>query len=1266
MRELNKTTSPARSGGIWSIAILLMLVCGLFGQTAMGQDKVKPKVRAEVGAVYVGEASKPTISQPARSLPAYRTVEGPVQEVNPKRTKPKREVLNIDLPDQIDPLLVRQLEAPQAAPNAFTTPILSFNGQGYTNLNPPDTVGDVGPNHYVQSINGSGGSVVQIYNKSTGATIGSQFFMDGLSPGGNCASGAGDPIVLYDQAADRWLLSEFSGSGNQLCVYISQTPDPAGAYFGYAFTAPSFPDYPKYGVWPDAYYVSSNETSSAVYALDRAKMLLGQAATFQRFAATDLSGFGFQALTPADVDGATLPPNGSPGIFMRHRDTEVHGPAGMPSQDILEIFAFHVDFVTPANSTFTQLPDALTVESNHLLTAPEVGKTGTRIPELFNSEFDSSLCGLTSFSCMGMPGVAQGAGNSLDPLREVIMFRLAYRNFGTHETLVGNFVTDIGSNIGGVRWFELRKTGAGAWSLHQEGTFAPTTTDNRWMGGISMDSAGNIALGYNISSQTIFPGIRYTGRLAGDPLGTMTQGDNVLVAGSASNGSNRYGDYSAMSVDPSDDCTFWFTGQWNDASQWKTRIGKFKFDQCGTPDFTIAPAPTTQDVCVGSNAVYNVNIGSIAGYNSAVTLSASGNPGSAGFGTNPVTPPGSSTMTISGAAPGNYNFNVVGTAAGPNVHQANVGLIVSAAAPVAATLTAPANAATNVAASPTFTWNAAAGAATYSIEVATDNGFTNIVASATGLVTPSWTSNVTLNTSTVYYWRVRSTNSCGNSPYSAIFSFTTVAAPGDCGPGTTANTLYQYGFESGVSGWTQGSGSTGNTWAISSASPHSGSSHYRATDPSSITDQRLDSPAVALPTGQNPVVLKFWHAPNLEVNTATSCYDAGILEVSVNAGGTWTQVPNASLLVGPYRGAISSSFGNPLGGLQGWCGTNAYFQTVADISTYAGQTAQFRMRLGSDSSVAGTAWDVDDVIVQSCQGGGATPTPTATPTNTPTATPTATPTSTPTATPTATGTPTATPTATPTSTPTATPTPGGGFDGDVAPRPNGDNIVLAPDVTQMRRFSTGIDTPSISPNEFQRADSAPRGTLGDGAVNASDVVQTRRYSTGLDPATAAGGPIGPPPVPNAITSIFEDVYAYFFGREMRVTAQKPAEDGTVTVAVEITPYGDEVAAGFTLEYDSAKLSNPRIELAEGTPQGAVLTTNTNEVGRIGILVDSTEAFIASAVPKRFLLVTFDVAPGSTGETPISLTSNLASKATSDANGNTLTVRYRDGSVDVTR
>ncbi|MFZ2487989.1 MAG: hypothetical protein WAZ19_07680, partial [Anaerolineae bacterium] len=657
---------------------------------------------------WVSDPVAPVLTIAASDAPAVQALPLLDREINPRLSLHKADLIK-DLVEGPDPLLAIQEAAPQASPDAFTTPIFNFNGQGYTFVNPPDTVGDVGKDHYVQMINST---VVAVYNKTTGALI--QTF--DLSTLGGCTTGSGDPIVLYDQMADRWFLSEF-GSGNSLCVLISQTANPLGAYYSYQFTTPSFPDYPKYGVWPDAYYATANESSPSALALDRVKMLAGQPATSQRFTASILSGFDFQALTPADLDGMTTPPSGAPGILMRHVDTEIHSLAGYPSTDLLQLWAFHVDWTTPANSTFTALPSI------------EV------------AEFNSTLCGQTSFSCMGMPGVAQGSSSALDPLREVIMNRLGYRNFGDHQTLVGNFVTDIGSDIGGVRWFELRKVGTGAWTLYQEGTYAPTTADNRWMGGIAMDGSGNIALGYNVSSQTIRPSLRYTGRLSSDPLGTMTQGETTLANGTANNGSNRYGDYAAMSIDPIDDCTFWFTGQWNDNSQWKTRIGAFKFDACGTTDFTLAVTPATQQICAASNALYTVNTAPVGGFAGAVNLSAVGNPGTASFSPNPVTPAGSSTLTISGAAAGTYNFEVHGTSViTPSLTQSQaVSLEVVAGAPAAPTLVSPANNAVNQTVTPTFTWNAAAQAGTYDIQVATDSGFTNVVASATGLTGTSWT-----------------------------------------------------------------------------------------------------------------------------------------------------------------------------------------------------------------------------------------------------------------------------------------------------------------------------------------------------------------------------------------------------------------------------------------------------------------------------------------------------------------------------------------------
>ena len=905
---------------------------GIAGRSATGSASSAQEVPGI--DQWVSTQVVPTLTQAVRDLPPTVTTPKLDREINPRLTTTDNIDPDFRVKSGIDPLLAIQEAAPAASPDGFGTPIHNFDGETYQFLNPPDTNGDIGANHYIQMVNAT---IVSIYNKTTGALI-QRFDLTTL---GGCATGSGDPVVLFDQLADRWFLSEF-GSGSSLCVFISQTADPQGAYYSYQFTTPNFPDYPKYGVWPDAYYATANESSPSVFALDRVKMLAGLPATAQRFTATGLSGFGFEALTPADLDGMTPPPAGAPNYIMRHRDTEVHGPAGFPASDILEMYAFHVDWTTPANSTFTQLPDIIT------------------------SEFSSDICGLSSFSAIGMPGVAQCSGSSLDPLREVIMFRLAYRNFGDHEALVGNFVTDVnGNDLAGVRWFELRKSAASGWTLHQEGTYSPDST-NRWMGAIAMDGSGNIALGYNASSQTVYPSIRYVGRLVSDPLGTMPQGEYTLVNGTAVNGSNRYGDYSDMVVDPVDDCTFWFTGEYNPASQWSTRIGAFRFDACGTTDFAMDVVPNIQQICAPADATYSVNTVPVGGFTGNVSLAAIGNPGTANFTPNPVTPPGNSTLVISGAGAGTYSFDVVGTSViTPSlVHTETVGLDVNATAPAAPVLTSPANGAINVGTTPTFMWNAAAGAATYGIEVATDAAFTNIVASAIGLAVTSWTSNVTLNTTTTYFWRVSAENACGDM-YSATWSFTTVAGPGDCAPGSTPNILYETGFESGAGGWT--SSGTGNTWAIAASNPHSGTSHFHANDPSTVSDQRLVSPAVAIPTGQNPVVLKFWHTPNLENSGATACFDGGILEVSTDGGTTWTQVPNGNLLVGPYTGAVSGSFGNPLAGQQAWCGASSYMNTIADVSAYAGQTAQFRMRLGSDTSVSDVGWDVDDVVVQSCQ-----------------------------------------------------------------------------------------------------------------------------------------------------------------------------------------------------------------------------------------------------------------------------------------------------------
>jgi hypothetical protein len=435
------------------------------------------------------------------------------------------------------------------------SPILNFAGVGNVNgVLPPDTNGDVGPNHYVQMINLSFAiwdkSGTLLYGPANNNTLWSGF-------GGPCETyNHGDPIVLYDQQAGRWLMSQFAVPGPYYqCIAISQTGDPTGAWYRYAFLvhATKMNDYPKFGVWPDGYYMSVNQfdpgwAGAGVFVFDRAKMLAGLAATFQYFdlGAVNLN---YGGLLPSDLDGQA-PPAGAPNYFVSVDDN-----AWGYSPDALHIWPFHVDWATPANST---------------LTGP------TQLP---TAAFDSNMCNYGR-NCIPQPGTTR----KLDAISDRLMYRLQYRNFGTHQTLVASHTVDVnGTNRAGIRWHELRNTGSG-WSIYQQGTYSPDS-HHRWMGSLAMDGAGNMALGYSVSSSFLYPSIRYTGRLAGDPLGTMPQGEATLIAGGGSqtHSASRWGDYSMMAVDPSDDCTFWYTQEYyatTSSAGWLTRVGSFTFPSC--------------------------------------------------------------------------------------------------------------------------------------------------------------------------------------------------------------------------------------------------------------------------------------------------------------------------------------------------------------------------------------------------------------------------------------------------------------------------------------------------------------------------------------------------------------------------------------------------------------------------------------------------------------------------------------------------------------
>ncbi len=452
------------------------------------------------------------------------------------------------------------------APN-IPNPILNLYGidiqNSYCACAPPDTNGAVGKTQYVQIVN----TAYEVFDKSTGASVLGPNRISSIWTGSTdpiCTNnGRGDPVVVYDHLADRWVISQFAfnanGSLTHECVAVSTTSDATGSYNRYDFDlqpgcglpgnpACNFFDYPKVSVWPDAYYMSMNIFQGSYigpqpFAFDRSKMLAGLPASLVSTAGPllGLPGTTVPSFLPADLDGATLPPVGAPNPFV-----------GFPGQAAPQytIYRFHVDFATPANSTF--IADTISP-----VAAPFV-----------------QLCRGLGRSCVPQQGTTTG----LDGLGDRLMFRLTYRNFGDHESLVGNYTV---GPVAGVRWFELRNVSSGMVTVFQESTYQPPDATWRWMGSAAMDKRGNLAVGFSASDPTINPQIRYAGRLESDLTNQLSQGEAHLFDGTGSqiDTVSRWGDYSAMSVDPVDDSTFWYTNEYYDATSsfnWRTRIGNFR------------------------------------------------------------------------------------------------------------------------------------------------------------------------------------------------------------------------------------------------------------------------------------------------------------------------------------------------------------------------------------------------------------------------------------------------------------------------------------------------------------------------------------------------------------------------------------------------------------------------------------------------------------------------------------------------------------------
>lgn len=649
-----------------------------------------------------------------------------------------------DVPDFADPVVQknRGTITPSAAIGS------NFNGQGYNYVNPPDPSLAVGPNHVIQMINGSSGAYFVIYSK-TGSVLKSQTYLDQITGRG----GLGDPIVLYDQLADRFVMTEFANrsenSSEGLVVAVSQTSNPTGSWYVYFFsTGTSFPDYPKFSVWNDGYYATSNDyvnnsyNGSTIYAFDRSRMLTGQSVTtYQQVKFSTTNFTKYLTMCPVLLQGNTVPPAGTGGLFAYMFDgswTSTNNDA-----DSVGLIEYRVNWSNPSASTL-------------------VNRSSLRA-----SDFKSQICTASRGACIPQPGTT----TRLEGLEQKVMNQPIYRNFGNREGVVMTHIIDKGSSISAIRWYELQKT-TGNWSINQQSTYSPDNV-HRWMPSIAYDAAGNIALAYNVSDgSSVFPGIRYTGRRSCDPLNTMTYAETAIANGTSRNGSSRYGDYSHLVADPNGQ-SFWFTGEWNSSLNWRTQITNFNLDNCGSTTCNSPIGLSASNITsTGATLSWTAISGAVSyDVDYKTTSSATWINAATGTTTTSVNLAALTASTVydwrvrtncSGGSSG-YSQAQFSTIALP-VCNAPSGLITSNVTSTAATLS----------------WTAVSGAINYDVDYKT-NASTVWINAATASTSRSINLSA-LTASTVYDWRVRTNCSSGTSSYTQS-QFTT--------PGTGCSDPYE-------------------------------------------------------------------------------------------------------------------------------------------------------------------------------------------------------------------------------------------------------------------------------------------------------------------------------------------------------------------------------------------------------------------------------------------------------------------------------------------
>jgi hypothetical protein len=603
-KKSTSTSAPARrsigEGGFFNLRVLIGLVVALAGvllalvgfgtfSNVSAQANVastsspgqgQESNGQQIGQTTVIRAVHSDLSPPLRDQPVVWPQAGKEREPHVHPMIPFKHQ------DALDPVIQSSLFQPLVTPPAIPGPIQQWADIGKPctgcpppDAAPPDTNGAVGKTQYVEMVN----SALQVFDKVTGTSLLGPIPINSVWSGfpvGPCAtSEEGDPIVVYDRLADRWIISQFAkpspqGPWQDECIAVSKTGDATDAWYRYGFHLGSLVfDYPKLGAWPDGYYMSGNMFSNEAcpryvgpqaFVFDRAKMLVGDPAATIQMPRPPL-GETEAPFLPSHADGILPPPQGDPNHFVQSPALAGEFPVGaVPEQQrAYKIWDFHVDWNHPANTSFSLKASVPAAD----FPVHQCGEPDCEDPDV---------------GCVPQLGTTQ----EVEGLPYLLMFRNAYRRFPNgRESVLNNFTVN-GSSVAGIRWFELQRTLPGDWTLHQESTYQPDSTW-RWMGSIASDNQGNIALGFSASSKTIKPQIRYAGRLATDPLNILTGEQHLFDGTGSQKSSDRWGDYSDMTVDPVDDCTFYYTTEYYQitarANNWQTRIGYFRFSECTPP-----------------------------------------------------------------------------------------------------------------------------------------------------------------------------------------------------------------------------------------------------------------------------------------------------------------------------------------------------------------------------------------------------------------------------------------------------------------------------------------------------------------------------------------------------------------------------------------------------------------------------------------------------------------------------------------------------------